>query len=112
MAIIFLDETIVRKGECSVNLNATDQVGDIWRAEIPKYLNLYRDSLQAVVDDVNNYDHTKKFVNGRLVKLQELSTEWHSTYGRFGAGPAGSAREQEQVENAVRAAEAQLAKEF
>jgi hypothetical protein len=94
-----------------MSLSATDSVGDFLRAQVPKVIHLYRTTFQEIIDDASTDETTRAFLRKRLARLEELSDKWRSAWFRFGAGPGHTAKEQDEILNAVLQAEAQLAKE-
>lgn len=95
-----------------MNLSALDRVGDFLRAQLLTVFVAYRNALQEVVDTTADKDGpTNAFVKRKLARFEELKDQWCTAYFRWGAGPAKSAKEQEELEDVVRQAEEQLSKE-
>lgn len=97
------------RGRFTMALSPT--VGDFHRELIPKVLHLYQHCLQEVIDGGVD-DRTKNYVQKKLDKLSILTPRWQLAYARFSAGSGLTAKEQEEIENAVLEAERQLAKEL
>lgn len=91
-----------------MSLSAIDEVGDFFRAQVPKVIEQYRVIFQELVDDTSTDEITRTFVKKRLARLEELTDKWRSAWFRFGAGQGHTAKEHDEIVDAVRQAEAQL----